>query len=110
MESDQAAPNTVGFRRLSLSPAADVFGFAARIPVRGGAWGDAYHTLPVHTQAYVFLFRQLSGAHRGINRRSPLGSSGAQRFEETGSPIERVVEHGLERMAESRIRHELRLA
>ncbi len=30
--------------------------FYRATPVRGGAWGDDYNTVPVHTQAYVVLF------------------------------------------------------
>jgi hypothetical protein len=110
MESGQAAPNTVGIRRLKPLSGGGRLRFCRATPVRGGAWGDAYHTLPVHTQAYPFLFSRLSRAHQRIIRRSPPGSSGAQRLKETGSPIEGVVENGLERMAEPGVRHQLRLA
>jgi hypothetical protein len=56
MESGQAAPNTVGIRRLKPLSGEGRLRFCRATPVRGGAWGDAYHTLPVHTQAYPFLF------------------------------------------------------
>jgi len=81
--------------------------FYRATPVRGGAWGDAYNTLPVHTETYLFLFWRLFVAYRGLTWRSSRGSSRAQRFEESGGPIERIVEHGLERVPQAGIRHEL---
>lgn len=58
----------------------------------------------------MFLFLSLSGAYVRLIRRSPADFSRAERIEEPGSSIEGIVEHGLQRVAETGIRHELSLA